>query len=115
MQCKIKLKGLCALISQRQNISSFSVSGLIVGGIGVFPKWSRTFIEFSKFRESDKSVTWARCTDHVSHMCLAGAVVASGSPTQEVVGSSPFTVMTDIFVTEFAHFSANIYEKFHYV
>ena len=82
----------------------------------LFCKWfNLTFIEFSKFRESDKSVTWARCTDHVSHMCLAGAVVASGSPTQAVVGSSPFTVMTNIFVTEFAHFSANIYEKFHYV
>ena len=33
-------------------------------------------------------------------MCLAGAVVASWSLT-EVVGLSPFTVMTNIFVTEF--------------
>ena len=28
-------------------------------------------------------------------MCLAGAVVASWSLTQEVAGSSPFTVMTN--------------------
>ena len=24
--------------------------------IGVFPKWSRTFTEFSEFRETDKSL-----------------------------------------------------------
>ena len=30
----------------------------------------------------------------VSHMCLAGAVVASWSLPQEGAGSSPFTVMT---------------------
>ena len=35
-------------------------------------------------------------------MCLAGAVVPYCSLTQEVAGSSPFTVMTNIFVTEFA-------------
>ena len=35
-------------------------------------------------------------------MCLAGAVVASWSLTQEVAGSGPFTVMTNIFVTEFS-------------
>ena len=41
-------------------------------------------------------------------MCLAGAVVASWSLTQEVAGSSLFTVMTNIFLTEFAEFSENI-------
>ena len=35
-------------------------------------------------------------------MCFAGAVVASCSVTQEVAGSSPFNVMTNIFVAEFA-------------
>ena len=34
-------------------------------------------------------------------MCLAGAVVASWSLIQEVAGLTPFTVMTNIFVTEF--------------
>ena len=33
-------------------------------------------------------------------MCLAGIVVACWCQTQEVTGSSPFTVMTDIFVTD---------------
>ena len=44
-------------------------------------------------------------------MCLAGTVVPSWSLTQEVTGwqvSSPFTVMTNIIVTEFAEFSENI-------
>ena len=35
-------------------------------------------------------------------MCLAGAVVASLSLTQEVIGSSHFTVITNILVTEFS-------------
>ena len=41
-------------------------------------------------------------------MCLAGAVVASWSLTQEVAGLSPFTVMTNIFVTKFSEFIENI-------
>ena len=39
--------------------------------------------------------------DPVSHMCLASAVVASWSLTQEVAG---FTVIVNIFATEFADF-----------
>ena len=35
-------------------------------------------------------------------MCFAGTAVASWSLTQEVAGSNPFTVMTNIFVTEIA-------------
>ena len=51
---------------------------------GVFPKWSRTFIEFSEFseiREFDKSLKHelGSLKDLVSHMCLAGAVVAPWS------------------------------------
>ena len=37
-------------------------------------------------------------------MCLAAAVEVSWFLTQEVVGSDPFTVMTNIFVTEFVEF-----------
>ena len=44
-------------------------------------------------------------------MCLAGAVVASWSLTQEVAGLSPFAVMTNIFVTGFSEFSENILEN----
>ena len=50
-------------------------------------------------------MNWAQFKGLVSHTCLAGAVVASWSVTQEVAGSIPFTVMTNIFVTEFAEFS----------
>ena len=38
----------------------------------------------------------------------AGIVVASSSLTQEVAGSSLFTVMTNSFSTEFTEFRENI-------
>ena len=41
-------------------------------------------------------------------MCHAGAAVASWSLAQKVTGLSPFTVMTSMFVPEFAEFSGNI-------
>ena len=47
-------------------------------------------------------MNWAQSKDPVSHMCLAGAVAASWSLTQEVAGLGPFTVMTNMFVTEFS-------------
>ena len=50
-------------------------------------------------------MNWNQFKDPVSNMCLAGTVVSSWSLTQEVTGSSPFTVMTNIFVTEFPEFS----------
>ena len=37
-------------------------------------------------------------------MCLTDTVVASWSLSREVAGSSPFTVMTNFFVTEFAEY-----------
>ena len=75
-----------------------------------FPKWSRTFTEFGEFRESDNylSMNWAQFKDNVSYMCLSGTVVACWSLTQEATGSSPFTVIRNIFVTEFSEFSENI-------
>ena len=53
-------------------------------------------------------MNWDQIKDPVSHMCLAVTVVASWSITQEVAGSSPFTVMRIIFASEFAEFSENI-------
>ena len=50
-------------------------------------------------------MNWAHVKDSVSHMCLAGTVVASWFLAQEMTGLSPFTVMTNIFVPEFAEFS----------
>ena len=40
---------------------------------------------------------WSQFKDPVSHMCLAAAVVASWSITQNVAGSNSFTAMTNIF------------------
>ena len=50
-------------------------------------------------------MNWGQFKDPVSYMCLAGTVVVSSSLAQEVAGSSPFTLMTNIFVTEYAEFS----------
>ena len=47
-------------------------------------------------------MSWAQFEDPISHMCLASTVVASWSLTQEVAGLIPYTVMTNIFVTEFS-------------
>ena len=47
-------------------------------------------------------MNWAQFKDPISHMCFAGTAVAFWSLTQEVAGSNPFTVMTNIFVTEIA-------------
>ena len=53
-------------------------------------------------------MNWDQLKDPVCHMCLAGAVVASWSLTQDAAGSSPFTVKRIIFVSESAEFSENI-------
>ena len=41
-------------------------------------------------------------------MCPTGAVVECWSLTQEIASLSPFTVMKNIFVTEFAEFTEKI-------
>ena len=77
---------------------------------GVFPKWSRTFAEFSEFRETDKSLKHEfglNFKDPISQKCLAGTVVACQFLTPRggwVAGSSPFNV-NFFFVTEFSEFS----------
>ena len=49
-------------------------------------------------------MNWAQFEDPVSNMCLAGAMLECWSLT-EMASSSPFTVKTNIFVTQFADFS----------
>ena len=49
-------------------------------------------------------MNWIQLKDPVSHMCLAGTVEACWTLTQEMAGSIPFTVMTNVFVTEFWEF-----------
>ena len=51
---------------------------------GVFLKWSRTFVEFCEFRETDKSLKHELAS--ISYMCLTGAVVACWSLTGELAG-----------------------------
>ena len=53
-------------------------------------------------------MNWSQFKDPVSNMCLAGAMVPSWSFTQEIANLNPFTVLTNIFVTEFSEFSENI-------
>ena len=55
--------------------------------------------KLSEFRESINhwSMNKGQFKDPFSDMCIAGAVVASWSLTQEVAGLSHFTVMTNIF------------------
>ena len=56
-------------------------------------------------------MNWTQFKDPVSNMCLAGTVVACWSLTQEMANSSPFTVMTNIFVTELSEFSETFRKK----
>ena len=51
-------------------------------------------------------MNWSQFNDPASHICLAGAVVSSWSLTQEVAGSSSFTVMTNIFVAKLGETSS---------
>ena len=57
------------------------------------------FSDFSKFRESDKSMRHelGQFKDIVCCLCLAGAVVASWPLTQEVAGSSLFVTAVKTF------------------
>ena len=48
-------------------------------------------------------MNWTQFKDSYLHICLAGAVVASWSLTQEVASSSPSN--DNFFVTEFTEFS----------
>ena len=68
------------------------------------------FTEFSEFRESDKSLKHelGQFKDPIAHICLAGAVVASWSLTQRGGRFESFTVMINIFVSEFSQFIENI-------
>ena len=49
-------------------------------------------------------MNWIQFKNPVSSMCLV-AVVACWSLTQKMESTSPFAVMTNIFVIEFAEFS----------
>ena len=42
-------------------------------------------------------MNWGKFKDPVSHLCLASAVIASWSLKQEMAGSNPSSVVTNIF------------------
>ena len=54
------------------------------------------------------SMNWAQFKDPVSHICLAGAVVAAWSLIQEVAGSNNLFKIYNIIVTKVNEFSENI-------
>ena len=93
--------------------SNFSVKNDSAEDIGFFPKWNRNSLNSANSGNliNHLNMNWAKIKDPVSHMCLTGAVVASWSLTQEVEVLNLFTVMTNIFVTEFSEFSENIQGK----
>ena len=69
--------------------------------------------EFTEFRESDKPLKHElasilrSCLSHVP--CWhCGSILVSYTRGGWVAGWSPFTVMADIFVTEFSEFIENI-------
>ena len=51
-----------------------------------FPLWNRNSLNAANSGKliNHLTITWAQFKDHLSHMCLAGAVVACWSLTQEV-------------------------------
>ena len=53
---------------------------------GVFPKWNMNSLNSA----NSGSMNWSQFKYSVSHMCLAGALVASWSLTQEVAGVCSF-------------------------
>ena len=74
---------------------------------------AQEFSEFSEFRESDKSLKHelgSISSSFLSHVSCwhCGSILVSYSRRGWVAGLSPFTVMTNIFVTEFSEFSENI-------
>ena len=71
--------------------------------------WNSVISENSGNLINHWSMNWAQCKGHISHMCLARAVVASWSLHKRWQVRA--LLMTNIFVNEFAEFSENIYEK----
>ena len=88
---------------ESRSLRSFAIR-LVIYWLGDFPKWKRNSENSANSGNliNHWSMSLAQFRDLVSHMCLAGAVVASWSLTQEAACSNPFTVVTNIFVTQFS-------------
>ena len=59
-------------------------------------------------------MNWAQFKDHVSHMCLAGAVVASWSLMQERSRFEPILMIIFFLLLNSLNCSENIWEKLQY-
>ena len=82
------------LLEQNSFPLNYTVVSLsILQFIGVFPKWNRNSAIPGNLI-NHWSMNWSRYKDPVSHMCLAGTVVASWFSTQETAGLNPFTIMS---------------------
>ena len=55
-----------------------------------------------------KQKNWGQFKDPDSNMCLTDVLVAPWYFTQEMAGSSPFTVMTDIAANSVKHLGTTI-------
>ena len=74
---------------------------------GVFPKWAEISVNSANSGNliNHRSMNCSQFKDPVSDMCLVGTVAACWSLTQQMASLSHFTVMMNIFVTEFSEFS----------
>ena len=81
---------------------------------GVFPKWNRNSMNSGNLL-NHWSINWSQFKDPVSHMCLAGAVLASWPLTQEVAGSNHVTVMKNICLLNSLNSKKYIYRKFNWM
>ena len=84
--------------------------------IGVFPKWNRNLLNsvntgILKITEAWNVLNLNILSLHVSCWCC-GSTLLSSTVGGWVVSSSPFTVMTNIFVTKFTEFSLNSVKTF---
>ena len=105
----VDLLNLCAVhkcSGQHYMVCTSRASGTLkCTVIGVFSKWSGTFIEFREFRESEellKLELGSVYKDLLCYLCLCGLVVSSLSLTQEILGSSP-TLLIFYFIWFFCH------------
>ena len=94
--------------------NSFDSMNSCIESQSSFPKWAKLSVNSANWGNllNHWSMNWNQFKDPVSNLCLAGAVVASWSLTQEVAGSSPFTVITNILVTNFAKFTETSKKNF---
>ena len=100
------------LLEQKSFPLNYRVVSLsILQFIGVFPKWNRNSMNSAIPGNliNHWSMNWSRFKDPVSHMCLAGSVVASWFSTQETAGLNPFTVSSYFCdCIQFASFSCPV-------